>query len=106
MLPESYARRVEQPAPVAVVPVGEVAPLEALDVAESLRAAGVAAAPELSGRSIRAALKRADRTGVRFVLLIGVEELASERVTLKDLATGEQSMLPRSEVGSRLKELL
>ena len=106
VLPESYARRVEQPAPVAVVPVGEVAPLEALEVAESLRAAGVAAAPELSGRSIRAALKRADRTGVRFVLLIGVEELASERVTLKDLATGEQSMLPRSEVGSRLKELL
>ena len=106
VLPESYARRVEAPPPVAVVPVGEVAALEALEVAERLRSAGVSAAAELTGRSMKAALKRADRSGVRYVLLIGEEELAAGRVTLKDLASGEQSTLARSEVGDRLKELV
>ncbi len=36
------------------------------------------------------ALRRADRLGMRTVLLIGEDEMARGEVTLKDLGTGEQ----------------
>ncbi len=86
--------------------VGNVAPLEALAVAEQLRSLGVVAIAELTDRAVGAALKLADRSGARYVVLLGEEELGSESLTLKDLATGEQSTLPRSEVMSRLKGLV
>ncbi len=106
VLPESAVRRFEAVSPVAIVAVGNVAPLEALAVAEQLRSLGVVAIAELTDRAVGAALKLADRSGARYVVLLGEEELGSESLTLKDLATGEQSTLPRSEVMSRLKGLV
>jgi histidyl-tRNA synthetase len=95
ILPEEFRRGVLPPPPVAVVVVGEVGFAEALDLAEALRARGVTAVPELSSRSLKAALKRADRHGSRFVLILGDEELAAGEVTVKDLRSGEQRRLPR-----------
>ncbi len=97
ILPEELRRGVLPPPPVAVVVVGEVGFAEALDLAEALRARGVAAVPELSSRSLKAALKRADRLGSRFVLILGDDELAAGEVTVKDLRSGEQRRLPRPE---------
>lgn len=97
ILPEELRRNVLPPPPVAVMVVGEVGFAEALDLAEALRARGVTAVPELSSRSLKTALKRADRLGSRFVLILGDEELAAGEVTVKDLRAGEQRRLPRPE---------
>ncbi len=102
-LPEDSPCRLPPPPPVVVLPVGEVEPLAALELAEELRAAGTAATAELGGRSMRAALKRADRDGVRWVVLLGDDELAAGTVTLRDLARGEQTTLPRAELAARLE---
>ena len=40
---------------------------------------------ELGGASIKSALKRADRAGVRFVAFLGESEVAAGGVALKDL---------------------
>ncbi len=101
VLPQDYRDRHPVRAPVAVVPV-KIPPIEALRLAEELRREGVAAVAELSGRSMKSALKQADRRGSDRVLLIGEDELNTGTVTIKNFTTGSQSQVPRGEVVSHL----
>jgi histidyl-tRNA synthetase len=80
----------------------DVAPVEALRLADELRRRGVAATSELDVRSLKAALKGAAREGRRWVLLVGPEELASGTVTIKHMESGEQETVARSEAVERL----
>ena len=41
----------------------------------------------------RKALERADKLGARFVLIIGEDEIASDTITIKRLADGEQEKI-------------
>lgn len=102
-LPESFREEVQPETPVLVVPVAPVRADEALALAEELRRAGMAAVAELTGRSLKAALKRADRLSLSFALLLGEEELEAGEVTLRDLRSGEQQRLPRGEAVAQLK---
>jgi len=60
-----------------------------LDVAtvlvDALRAAGVACDRAYDGRSMKSQMKVADKSGARFALLIGPQELAAGEVTIRDL---------------------
>lgn len=87
--------------PAHVVAVDAPA-LEALQLAEELRRRGVAATSELAQRSLKAALKSAAREERTWVLLVGPDELAAGRVTVKDLRSGSQETLPRAEAIERL----
>ena len=95
VLPASFRDAVRPPPPVLVVPVGSVAAADALAVGEELRTSGVATEVEVAGRALRKALDRAGRLGVRWVVLMGEDELRREVVTLKDLQSGEQHEVPR-----------
>ena len=70
---------------------------------QELRAAGVAADMDHSGRSVKAQFKLSDREGARWVITVGETELAANTVVLKDLSTGEQTTLPRDRVVERLR---
>ena len=52
---------------------------------------GVPVEVEIAGRSLKAALKRADRDGFRVVAMLGDDELAAGTVTVRDLAAGSQT---------------
>ena len=106
ILPEASLGRAAAPAPVGVVAVGEVAPLEALLVARELRSFGVAASTEVGSRSVKAALRRADKTGFPLVALVGEAELEGGTVTLRDLRDGSQFEVPRSDLGREVGERL
>lgn len=88
------ARRSEgetqPPVAVYVVAVGEQAAREAFKIATRLRRAGIGTDLDLSARSMKGQMKQADRSGARWAAIVGEQELASGRVTLKDLSTGEQ----------------
>ena len=105
-LVEATAEKVgwrEPPLWPAVHVVGvDIAPIESLRLAEELRQRGVAATSELAPRSVKAALKGAAREGRSRVVLLGPDELAAGTVTIKDLETGDQETLPRSEAIERL----
>jgi histidyl-tRNA synthetase len=103
-LPAASPCRVEAAAPVTVLTAGTVEPMAALELAEQLRAAGLAATADLSGRSVKAGLKRADRSGARFVVLLGDEEVAAGQATLKDLRAGDQTTLGRDQLAARIEE--
>jgi histidyl-tRNA synthetase len=102
VLPESFRERAAPGTAALVATVGDTALEEALALARELRSAGISALAELARRSVKNSLKRADRLGVRHVLLLGVDELAAGQVTLKDLASGDQERLSREEAVRRL----
>ena len=68
-----------------------------------LRAAGIAADMDPSGRSVKSQFKVADREKAVYCVVVGESELASNTVVLKSLATAEQTTVARSELVHRLK---
>ena len=75
-----------------VVHAGEAAELEAWNVAERLRDAGLAVVLGAGG-SFKSQMKKADASGARYALIIGDDEVASRKVTVKSLRGGEQQAL-------------
>jgi histidyl-tRNA synthetase len=95
--------------PLAVVlPLMPEAVGPAFDVATRLRAAGVAVGLEPAGRSLKALLRAVDKQGARFALLVGGDELAAGRATLRDLvARADRPLaLPLDAAGPELARLL
>jgi histidyl-tRNA synthetase len=68
-----------------------------------LRAAGIAADMDVSGRSVKSQFKLADREGASHCVVVGDNEMASGTVVLKNLATSEQTTVARGELLGRLK---
>ncbi len=77
-----------------VAAVGEVRTERILEVGEMLRQAGVAAELGEPGRSLKSQMRRADRLGARWVVILGEEELGRETVSLRDMLIGEQREVP------------
>ncbi len=98
ILPQQFVERIRPAPPIFVVAVGNAPVGEALALAEQLRAEGFLVIAEMTGRSMKAALKRADKAAARWALLIGDEELANDTVTLRDLEQGEQAAVSRADV--------
>lgn len=70
-----------------------------------LQKQGIAAEIALDGRSIKAAMKGADRSGARYALIIGQDELVAGVVTIKDLDSGEQSSIALDLVPQHLSSI-
>ena len=84
---------------------GAAAKQAAWNLLAELRAAGIAADMDLAGRSMKAQFKIADREAAKFCLVLGDNELAKGEVTLKNLSTGDQSSVPRTQIVSRVKSV-
>jgi histidyl-tRNA synthetase len=87
------------PRPIAVVPIGEAAELEALRLAEELRAAGLIVEMDFRGK-VGQRLKRAAQRNARFALLLGEDEIAKGTVVLRDLEQGEQNEVARATLST------
>ena len=85
-----------------IVTIGEEVREPAQLLARDLRHAGLTILIDYEGRSTRSQMKRADRTGARFVLIVGGNELAQGEVSIKNMNTGEQDTVARADVGTRL----
>ena len=86
---------------VAVVALGEQVLSYSMQQAAGLRADGFSVV-HCGGGSAKRQFKVADREGVRFVVVIGEEEMQSARVTLKNMATGEQQQLDADQLSGAL----
>ncbi|MGZ4587255.1 MAG: histidine--tRNA ligase [Mycobacteriaceae bacterium] len=75
---------------VFCVPLGEDAKDRMVTIAAALRGAGIRVDLAYGGRGLKGAMKAADRSGARLALMLGERDLASGRVGVKDLTTGEQ----------------
>ncbi len=89
---------------VLVALTGEEDRANALDIARELRAHGWRVETVLETGKLAAQFKRADRLGIRWVVLTGGEERTTASVSLKDLKNGEQRRLPRKDLLPYLQE--
>jgi len=81
---------------VYVAPLGEgIVAQQGLMLAEQLRDAGLRVELHCGGGSLKSQLKRADRSGAHYALLLGEGELAAVQVSVKNLRVDE----PQQQVG-------
>ncbi|KAA0236327.1 MAG: Histidine--tRNA ligase [Acidimicrobiales bacterium] len=79
----------------------------ARDVSAGLRRAGLSVDRAFDARSPKAQMKAANRSGARFALIIGEDELAAGMVTLKDLRSDvQQELVPRENLADELRKRL
>jgi histidyl-tRNA synthetase len=87
----------EPPLDTYVVVVDRAGLPDAIALVQELRAAGLSADCDLLGRSMSRQLKEADRRRSRRALILGLREAAPGAVVERDLASGAQREIPRSE---------
>ena len=74
-----------------------------LALAGELRGAGIATEVVLEGAKLARQFKYADRAGIRFVIVLGEDELAKGMVTVKDLRREDQFEVARGELIKTLR---
>jgi histidyl-tRNA synthetase len=74
-----------------------------LALAGELRAAGIATEVVLEGGKLGKQFKYADRAGIRFVIVLGEDEIAKNVVTVKDLRREDQFEVSRGELIKTLR---
>lgn len=91
LLPES----VRSTAPhVAVIPMTTEQNLFAETVAHQIRHAGFAVATDISTKKVGDKIGRASEKGTKFICVIGEDEMTSDSLTFKKLASGETQTGP------------
>ncbi len=100
---QAFGRAAAQEPDAFVVHAGEAASAEAWRLAERLRDAGLACVMGAGG-SFKSQMKKADASGARFAIILGDDEIAAGKLTLKPLRDGgEQQLLTPEEALPRLR---
>ena len=98
------AAGAEFPAPercaVFVACVDETVRAQAFALVQACRNAGARADMDHQRRSLKSQFKLADKLGARHVCVLGPDEVAAGSVTLRDMQTHEERMVPLAEVPS------
>ena len=102
ILEESYPDRFKPVVDVFLAPLGEAAEQHAGALAAELRSQGFSV-ERSADRKLKRALEVANKTGARYTLILGDDEVNTGTYSLKDMASGEQVKLQRSELAARIK---
>ncbi|HAU32077.1 MAG TPA: histidine--tRNA ligase [Desulfotomaculum sp.] len=71
---------------------------KALRLLQELRGNGMHADKDYAGRSMKAQLKQAGKSGAPFVVILGSDELRRGKVALKDMLSGSQTEVPLADL--------
>ncbi len=69
-----------------------------LDMVAKLRANNVIAEYDYDIASMKSQMKKADRSGAKFAVILGEDELAGSNATVRALDSGEQKLMPLNEL--------
>jgi len=87
-------------------PMTKEAEVRALVLAERLRDAGIYCEIDGRGTSVKSMMRRADSMDARLCLLLGDDELAAGKITVKDLFAGEQEEVAQDQLLSAVQTRL
>ena len=88
---------------VYVAPQAEEYALYCIDAVKKLRDAGYIAETDFMGRSVKAQLKYADKTGARFVVVIGENEKTSGKTEIKNMLDGTKETICIENIAEYLR---
>ena len=90
------------PADVLVLPMTEDA-APAIALAEKLRGAGIRVQIYGEQKKFKQKMSYADRLGVAYAVLLGEDEIAQGKCSVKDMRTGEQVLLTAEEAAAHIQ---
>ena len=71
-----------------IIPLGDSAMIRALEIATDLRKVGKSVEIAFGDRGLKGAMKAADKSGARYVVVLGDEEMTSSVLQLKNMSSG------------------
>jgi histidyl-tRNA synthetase len=87
---------------VYLIPLGVKAKTIALSLSQELKSAQLTVEIAYGDKALKTAMKYADKSGARYVVIIGDSELASGSVELKEMRTGETTSVTLSSLVATL----
>ena len=89
-----------------IIPLGELAKEEALVIAQGLRLSGVRTELAFGDRALKGAMKAADKSGARYVIVLGESELTARTVELKRMSDGVVTSIKIDQLQNELSRAL
>jgi histidyl-tRNA synthetase len=86
-----------------LIPLGEKAKQAGFSLVHNLRLIGISAEMEVTGKKIGKAMQLANNLEAQYVIVLGDKELEEGIVSLKEMATGEVSMIPLQSLAKILQ---
>ena len=93
------------PADIYLAPLGAGMNVAAAKLAQKLRRQGLVVVSGDENFRLKKSLETASKTGARYALIIGEDEVRSGDLTLKDLSAGEQIKVKAEDILSKIKRL-
>ena len=90
---------------VFVAALGAAARTKGFLLTQELRVSGVEAEMDYEGRSLKSQMRRADKLGAPYVLIIGDEEINRGEAQLRNMKDKGQKILPLDTIVETLKEI-
>ena len=90
---------------VFIAAMGELAREHAFVIAQQLREGGLEAEMDYEGRSLKAQMRRADKSGASHVLILGEDELMRREIQLRDMRTKTQRVMSLDNVVDEMLRL-
>jgi len=88
---------------VYLVTLGDDAKNAGLQILSDIRQSGIIADTDYEGKSLKAAMRKANDLHARFVAILGSDELKEGVITLKDMANSSQEKVKIAELTRKLK---
>lgn len=92
----------EQPLDVFIVPMGTE--VECLKLANTLRQQGLKVLIEMRNKKVKKSFEYANKIGIKYVIMLGSNEVEAGVYALKNMFTGEQVMLNLPDLIENLKQ--
>ncbi len=84
-----------------IVTSGKAAEVCGFQLLNNLRQKNISATMDFAGRSMKAQMKQAAKSGAKFALIIGDDEVTNKTVTVKNLETSAQEIISLNEVAKK-----
>ncbi|MBO4687526.1 MAG: histidine--tRNA ligase [Clostridiales bacterium] len=93
----------DQPVQLYIANLSPETQIEASKLAFALRKQGIGVEIDLMGRSFRAQMKYAGKTGIPFLLVLGDDEISSGKAKLKAMADGTEKEVELSDLAEAIR---
>jgi len=90
---------------VYLIALGQAAKNFVVELSAQLRAKEIRSDMSYGDRGLKGSMKAADKSGARFTIVIGDEDLANKQCTIKNMITGEQTTSALSEIATTISTL-
>ncbi len=101
VIPEGFEKKTD----IYIAYLGEEARDAAFKLAYEIRSSGARVEADYGGKSLKSQMKRADKSGARYTVIIGEEELKSGIVKLRDMEESSEHEVGMEELKKLASEL-